>query len=153
MAAAVPYRPIDLITLARTLWGEARGEPREGQIAIAWVIRNRLEHPGWWSRQRGDDIPDDTIEAVCRDPAQFSCWWDAQAPLVRTRSLGPQIELARAVLGGLEPDPTGGADHYHTIARPEAAATWPPKWAVGHPGVTIGRHLFYRLGLLGGRRP
>lgn len=152
METSVSYRPIDLIAMARTLWGEARGEPREGQIAIAWVIRNRLENPGWWSRNQGDGIPDDTIEAVCRDPAQFSCWWDAQAPRVRTRlaeSLGPLIELARAVLNGTEPDPTGGADHYHTIARPEYAETWPPKWAVGQAGVTVGRHLFYRLGLDG----
>ena len=27
----------DLDTLARTIWGEARGEGREGMIAVAWV--------------------------------------------------------------------------------------------------------------------
>ncbi|MDG4595508.1 MAG: cell wall hydrolase [Candidatus Contendobacter sp.] len=149
------YRPADLIALARTLWGEARGEPREGQIAIAWCIRNRAENPGWWSRQQGDGIPDDTIEAVCRDPAQFACWWDAQAPKVRTRSaesLAPFVDLAREVLDGTTPDPTGGADHYHTIARPAYAKFWPPLWAAGHRGVAIGSHLFYRLGLGGGAR-
>lgn len=154
--SAILYRPIDLVTLARTLWGEARAEPRDGQVAIAWVVRNRLAQPGWWSRQQGDDIPDDTIEAVCRDPAQFTCWWDAQAPKVRSRSaesLGPFLAVARAVLDGTEPDPTGGADHYHTIARPEYARTWPPAWAAGKTGVTLGRHLFYRLGLSGRRAP
>lgn len=148
------YRPVDLITLARTLWGEARGEPRAGQIAVAWVIRNRVENPGWWSRQQGDGIPDDTVEAVCRDPAQFSCWWDAQAPRVRSRSaesLAAFIEVARGVLDGVTPDPTAGADHYHTIARPEYAMVWPPKWARGREGVTVGRHIFYRLGLSGAR--
>ena len=29
--------------LARTLWGEARGEGVAGQIAVAWSIRNRVE--------------------------------------------------------------------------------------------------------------
>lgn len=146
------YRPVDLVTLARTLWGEARGEPVEGQIAIAWVVKNRVNNPGWWSRQKGDGIVDDTIESVCLDPNQFSCWWDSQAPKVRSRSiesLGPFMVAAQAVLDGLEPDPTGGADHYHTIARPEGVRVWPPKWAQGKAGKTIGRHIFYRIGLGG----
>ena len=28
--------------LARTLWGEARGESLVGRIAVAWTIRNRV---------------------------------------------------------------------------------------------------------------
>ena len=28
--------------LARTLWGEARGEGTAGQIAVAWAIKNRV---------------------------------------------------------------------------------------------------------------
>ena len=28
--------------LARTLWGEARGETLAGQIAVVWTIRNRV---------------------------------------------------------------------------------------------------------------
>lgn len=146
------YRPADLLALARTLWGEARSEGRPGMIAVAWVIRNRLARPGWWSRQQGDGIPDDTVEAVCRDPAQFSCWWDAQASKVRSRSveaLGLAWPVALAVLEGDEPDPTGGADHYHTVARPAGVREWPPAWAKGQRGVTIGRHVFYRLGLSG----
>lgn len=143
------YRDADVLALARTLWGEARGEPREGQIAVAWVIRNRTENPGWWSRQR-DGIPDDTIEAVCLEPNQFSCWWDTQAPKVRSRTpaqLGTLMDIARGVLNDEIPDPTGGADHYHTILRPGYARVWPPKWAQGRLGKTIGSHLFYAIGL------
>lgn len=47
--------------LALTLWGEARGEPIEGQIAIANVIINRI--PTYH-----------TIKEVCLAPKQFSCW-------------------------------------------------------------------------------
>ena len=33
----------DVDVLARTIWGEARGEGRAGQIAVGWAIRNRVE--------------------------------------------------------------------------------------------------------------
>ena len=29
--------------LARTLWGEARGEGLAGMVAVAWTIRNRVD--------------------------------------------------------------------------------------------------------------
>ena len=146
------YRPEDVLALARTLWGECRGESYEGQVAVAWVIRNRAEHPGWWSRERGDGIPDDTIEAVCLDRHQFSCWWDRQAQRVRNRTiaqLGTLYPLAEDVLADRIPDPTGGADHYHTILRPEGVKTWPPAWAQKRVGKRIGSQLFYKLGLDG----
>jgi len=37
--------------LARTLWGEARGESLAGQVAVACVIRNRVNDAkdrSWW---------------------------------------------------------------------------------------------------------
>jgi len=37
--------------LAHTLWGEARGEGLDGQIAVAWTIRNRVfdgKDKSWW---------------------------------------------------------------------------------------------------------
>lgn len=143
------YRSEDVLAMARTLWGECRGEPREGQIAVAWIIRNRAESPGWWSRQR-DGIPDDTIEAVCLDRNQFSCWWDKQASRVKTRTreqLGNLYQLAYDILDDQIPDPTDGADHYHTILRPEYARKWPPAWAVDKIGKRFGSHLFYKIGL------
>lgn len=119
----LPPTEIDLITLALTVWAEARGEGLDGQRAVAWVIRHRWEHPGWWSRQRGDGIPDDTIEAVCRDPHQFSCWYpsDPQYPrlfLPATRER-LDVQLARKIgeevlVAPPEADFTGGADHYCT---------------------------------------
>lgn len=55
----------DIDTLARTLYGEARGEGPRGLIAVANVIVNRAERGGWWGN---------SIETVCRKPWQFSCW-------------------------------------------------------------------------------
>lgn len=68
--------------LARTLWGEARGEGVIGMEAVAWVVLNRrtvarqearrqiqrfghLRKRYWWG---------DTILKICRKPYQFSCW-------------------------------------------------------------------------------
>ena len=38
----------DIKIMAKTMWGEARGESEEGKIGVAWVIRNRAENPCWW---------------------------------------------------------------------------------------------------------
>ena len=54
--------------LARTLWGEARGESLAGQIAVAWTIRNRVNDgkaKSWWG---------EGYAGVCQKPYQFSCW-------------------------------------------------------------------------------
>ena len=54
--------------LARTLWGEARGEGFDGQIAVAWTIRNRVfdgKAKSWWGEGYAE---------VCLKPWQFSCW-------------------------------------------------------------------------------
>lgn len=147
-ALAIEYRAADLLALARTLYGEARSEGEDGMAAVAWVVRNRLAKPGWWSKQRGDGIPDNTVEAVCLDPAQFSCWWDAQGPKIRKMTLeqcGAAGKVAYNVLAGWVPDLTYGATHYHTIGRPEGVKQWPPTWAAGlQHTVTIRRHIFYK---------
>ena len=70
-ADAGPDAPDALDTLARTVWGEARGEGEAGMAAVAAVIRNRIDvsaaHGGkyWWGR--------DWI-SVCQARSQFSCW-------------------------------------------------------------------------------
>lgn len=142
----------DLTTLALTIWAEARGEGLDGQRAVAWVIRNRWEHPGWWSRQRGDGIPDDTLTAVCRDPCQFSCWNPSDPNYHRlfvsatrdrrdyalARNVGEEVLAAPP-----EADITGGADHYCTKAVARHT-----RWARGRkPCVVVGNHQFYRIGL------
>lgn len=140
---------VDQVTL--TLYGEARGETWEGQRAIVHVILNRYAHPGWWSRQQGDGIPDDTLAAVCRDPYQFSCWnpSDKNSAILRNPNTlkKPEVQrLRRAIEQELESpgiDPTHGATHYCT--RKVAPYTG---WAKGRkPVKIIGNHQFYKIGL------
>jgi len=125
------------LTLARTLWGEARGEGVSGMEAVACVVLNRVRRQTYWGKNVAD---------VCRKPYQFSCW-NASDPNSATlmRLVPPSPELAgampiaaRAIAGELA-DSTAGATHYH--ARRLVPV---PRWARGHaPCAVIGNHLFY----------
>jgi N-acetylmuramoyl-L-alanine amidase len=126
----------DADVLARTLWGEARGEPEAGQVAVAHVIRNRAV-------ARGTSA---TIE--CQRPAQFSCWWDAQAP--RLRSLPEREPAAYAKFLALakrawamDEDTVKGSRHYYAPAGMDPPGRV-PDWAKGKtPAVVVGGHLFF----------
>lgn len=126
-------REVDIV--ARTIWGEARGEGYTGMQAVANVIMNRVESPGWWGT---DPV------SVCMKPFQFSAWNSSdansgKAARVTTADREFRIALdiaARAVAGTL-PDITGGATHYH-------ADYVYPNWAQGlDRTATIGGHIFY----------
>ena len=146
------YNPLDdLDVMALTVWAESRGEGIKGQSAVAWVIRNRWEHPRWWSRNR-DAIPDDTIAAVVRDPWQFSCWNPNDPNRARLENPKTLLDsgvknirlICEKVLRSEIPDPTDRSDHYCTtkIARYT-------NWARGRkPVAIIGNHSFYRIELI-----
>ncbi len=125
---------MSFLTMARTVYGEARGETWEGKVAVAWVIKNRAKKGGWWG---------DTIDAVCLFPKQFSCWDDHNRLVMMTATEDDPaflacLDAATAVLTGRIQDPTSGSCHYH-------ASDIHPDWAEGHTSVaTIGRHCFYR---------
>jgi N-acetylmuramoyl-L-alanine amidase len=137
-----PPAPVDpaLDTLARTIYGEARGEGVRGMEAVAAVVLNRaaLAASGrirWWGR---------TVEDVCRHPWQFSCWNPGdpnRAVLLAVQAGDPVFDIAlrvarRALAGALQ-DPTDGATHYH-------ARSVFPSWADGRsPSAVIGNHVFY----------
>lgn len=120
--------------LARTLWGEAEGEGSAGQRAVAAVIVNRTKRPTRFAT---------TVEGVCRQKNQFSCW---NAGARRERMLAVDetqasfrscVAIADETLEGRLQDPTNGAEFYHEKSTI-------PSWAVGHtPCVVIGRHWFY----------
>jgi spore germination cell wall hydrolase CwlJ-like protein len=136
----------DVVTLARTLWGEARGEPSEGQIAVAWVIRNRATRARFADRLLGHD---GAVAWVCLAPRQFSCWNEsdpnrAKLLMLRDDQCRGQVGVALSVLDGLVADPTHGADHYHTINPPAWASAWPPDWAPSmRETARFGGHVFY----------
>lgn len=128
-----PGSPTDI--LARTLWGEARGEPVRGIEAVAAVVMNRVRRGGWWG---------DSVETVCRKRAQFSCWNDTDPNRAKLAAVNQDnrvfricVRVARRAIAGTVDDPTGGATHYHV-------RDCAPAWARGlDPCAEIGDHLFY----------
>ncbi|MDH4873005.1 cell wall hydrolase [Pseudomonas sp. BN515] len=139
-------RERDIDVLARTIWGEARGEGIAGQVAVGWTIRNRVEmdlgkdgKPDWWG---------EGYEGVCRAPWQFSCWNknDPNSAYLRGEKQIPASEYMRAreaavaVIEGRQPDPTGQATHYYATTMPKAPA-WAP---LAKRTAKIGRHVFFK---------
>ena len=130
--------PVDVV--ARTLWGEARGEGRAGMEAVAAVISNRVHNPRWWGQ--------DWV-TVCKHPWQFSCWNLSDPNLAKITVVNgsdPTFVTATLVaenaINGRLADSTGGADSYYALGTPE------PAWAaIAVHTVTIGRHAFYRTEL------
>ena len=132
-----------------TLYGEARGEPIEGLIAVACVIRNRLLD----SKKRwGADY-----RAVCLQPHQFSTWSEAGGKanyeeLIRATTILLSNEIAPPLLEqaawcalgvsrGAIIDNVKKSNHYHVSTmnpRPKWAQPYAPKLQVGH-------HVFYVL--------
>jgi len=119
----------------RTLYGEARGEPREGQRAVAHVLWNRVRD-GRWGK---------TLATVCLARMQFSCW-NASDPnrdqIAALRDDDPILQKLYSILdeARIESDPTGGATHYYSTSMIQ-----PPKWSIGATFCgQIGHHRFYR---------
>ncbi|RZI46567.1 cell wall hydrolase [Candidatus Finniella inopinata] len=135
----------DLDILARTIYGEARGEynRKDGGlaslIAIANVVMNRVRQQTWFGK---------TIGEVCQKPWQFSCWnaGDPNCLIIRQRYIHDPLFLtclnvAEGVACRDWPDITKRADHYHSVLMKQ------PKWAVNQePRMRMGQHLFYQLG-------
>lgn len=134
----MPVTELDIRVLAQTVWGEARGEPAEGRIAVAHVVLNRLRSRKWFGGR--------SVTEVCMRPWQFSCWNESDPNFRSMHFLTLDQEpfqdaylAALAAIRGYTPDPTGGATHYH------ATSIKPPAWARGQtPCATIGRHVFFK---------
>lgn len=130
----------DLATMAMTILGEAEGEALPGKVAVGWVIVNRAV------------LRKQTIDDVCRARLQFSCWNDGSPRIKRMTQATfsdpyyrSSYGVALLILAGEYADPTNGADHYFTIAKPKGAGYWPPLWAKKMvKTVAVGAHTFYR---------
>ncbi len=129
----------DVFLTALTVWREARGESREGQIAVAWSIRNRAA--------RGDNRYPKTVLGVVTQKWAYSSLTDpkdpqlAKWPGVDDPGWMDILQMANDVWYGEEVDPTDGATMYYSDTIP-FPASWDPDQLIAT--VKIGHHQFYR---------
>lgn len=116
------YSSSDVDLLARIVSAESRGEPYEGQVAVAAVIFNRIEHPSF----------PNTLAGVIYQPGAFSCLTDGgvNAPVADSA-----YKATRDAINGW--DPSGGAIYYYNPSKSTN------KWIFSRPVITvIGKHRF-----------
>ncbi|MFY0543318.1 spore cortex-lytic enzyme [Brevibacillus sp. H7] len=114
----------DIRLMANAVYGEARGEPYVGQVAVAAVILNRTRHPAFPKTPAG----------VIFEPRAFTAVADGQIWLT------PNAKAKKAVQDALKGwDPTGGAIYYFNPATATSAWIW------SRPQIKkIGKHIFCR---------
>ncbi|RKN86461.1 spore cortex-lytic enzyme [Paenibacillus ginsengarvi] len=112
----------DMKLMANAVFGESRGEPYVGQIAVAAVILNRVKSASF----------PNTVSGVIFQPGAFTAVADGQIWLT------PNDVASKAVKDALNGyDPTGGCTYYF---NPETATS---AWIWSRPQVKqIGKHIF-----------
>ena len=112
----------NLNLLARVVYGEARGEPYTGQVAVAAVLLNRV---------KSSSFPN-TVAGVVYQSGAFDCVSDGQINLTPNQSA---YNAARDALNGW--DPTYGCLFYY---NPRTATS---KWMLSRTvKLSIGNHAF-----------
>ncbi|MBS4173297.1 spore cortex-lytic enzyme [Bacillus sp. FJAT-49736] len=123
-ASNVPngYSQNDIRLMSNAVYGESRGEPYEGQVAVAAVILNRVGSPSF----------PNTVSGVIFQPGAFTAVADGQIWLT------PNKMAEKAVMDAINGwDPTGNALYYFN------PATATSKWIWGRPQIKqIGKHIF-----------
>ena len=120
--ASISTNSSNLNLLARVVYGEARGEPYTGQVAVAAVVLNRVNN---------SNFPN-TIAGVVYQSGAFTAVSDGQINLTPNSTA---IKAAQDALNGW--DPTYGAIYYF---NPNTATN---AWIWSRPQtITIGKHRF-----------
>ena len=112
----------DLNLLTRLVYGEARGEPYQGMVAVAATVLNRV----------ADSRFPNTIAGVIYQSGAYTCVSDGQINLTPNEQ---SKKAAQDAINGW--DPTYGCIYYF---NPSTATS---KWIWSRPQVlTIGKHIF-----------
>lgn len=131
-------RLTDIDTLARLIYGEARGEPFPGKWAVGRTVVNRWRSKKWFAG--------DTIEATAKMPWQYSAFNrgdpNRQKLLDATYDDKLLCECMKAAMEALLGAPhlwlTDDVCHYH------ADHIRTPNWAEGKtPAGRLGSHVFF----------
>lgn len=123
-SASLPegYSQNDIQLMANAVYGESRGEPYQGQVAVAAVILNRVESASF----------PNSVSGVIFEPGAFTAVADGQIWLT------PNERAKEAVIDAINGwDPTGNAEYYF---NPDTATS---DWIWSRPQIKkIGKHIF-----------
>ena len=121
----------ELYCMAQNIYFEARNQSRAGMVAVAKVVMNRVNNPGW----------PDTVCDVVKQKMQFSWYWDGvhDIPNKKSKAWKQAVEVATEVMyGKVAADKRlDNALHYH-------ADYVKPYWAKKKVMIAkIDDHIFY----------
>ena len=118
--------------LAQVMYWEARGEGRQGMVAVASVVLNRVED---------NRFPNSVCGVVYQGgespPCQFSWWCDGKTDYPSNQTKWAEsLSLADTIIAARPRDPTDGALFYHNTSIKDP---WNRQRTA-----RIGSHIFYR---------
>ena len=127
---AKPIEQSEVYCLAQVIYFEARGEPIQGQIAVAHVTINRT---------KSSLFPSTICEVVAqKNPCQYSWYCDGKSDILpNNEQTVNALALANKILTTPFVDTTYGALFFH-------ASSINPGWHNLEKTVEIGTHIFYR---------
>lgn len=140
--------------LARTIFGEARGEGFDGKVAVAYVVINRAKIAAAFVKQHDAAHPhygDGSIASACQSGQgthhQFSCWNDNDPNLAKMKAASEadpafysSRNAARVALNGDLANTIKDCTHYYAPSSLPKS----PLWARGKiPYRSIGHHSFF----------
>ena len=111
VTAEVERNSGDLQLMARAVNGEARGEPYEGQVAVAAVILNRVKHSSF----------PNSVSGVIYQPGAFTAVSDGQIN-VPIASDSTVYKACQDAMNGW--DPSGGAIYYFNPDTATSSWIW-----------------------------
>jgi spore germination cell wall hydrolase CwlJ-like protein len=119
--------------LAEVIYFEARSEPSEGQIAVAFVVMNRTHKDGFPG----------TIEKVVKEQNDARCQFSYRCDGIKDQVKEQQawtkaVQVATLVYNNKISDPTAGAEYY---LNPEKTKV---RFNNLRYQIKIGSHIFYK---------
>jgi len=141
-----PQQAYEFGLLPLVAWREAQNQGYAGMLAVAWSIRNRVEHPSW----AGDSYP-----SVILKHYQYSSfnWTDPNSqkePKAGDSAWPNALRAAMDAYLELVPEPTGGAVNYFDTSldpmngKPDRRPKWALDGSMVHT-VDVGKLHFYRI--------
>jgi spore germination cell wall hydrolase CwlJ-like protein len=115
----------EIMCLSMIMFGEARGEPQIGQVAVAYTAVNRKADPNY-------------PKTICEVMKQKSQYQFLDYGMPTQQQVAYLMPLAKAILEKKIDDPTNGAKWFHTKQMQK------PIWAkTKQIKVAYNNHIFY----------